>query len=82
MSAAVQETDRGLRLVVPFKVRARILAAAALEVSIGLVGLGLVCRGVFLNWGPGWAYIAAGAPLFSAFVVHEWRSEVSRRRPS
>lgn len=78
--AVVQETERGLRLAPPpFRVRARAIASAVGQASIGVAALAIVCRGVFLNWGPGWAHIAAGLPVLVGFIVHEWRSEFGRR---
>ena len=39
----------------------------------GLAGLLLVCAGVFLLWGPGWACITAGVPIVAAYVWREVR---------
>jgi hypothetical protein len=38
---------------------------------VGVVGLGLVCAGVYLLWGVGWTCMAAGAPLVGLYLWRE-----------
>jgi len=38
---------------------------------VGMAGLGLVCAGIYLLWGPGWTLIAAGTPLCLAYLARE-----------
>jgi hypothetical protein len=61
-------TERRLRL--------RELAPEIACDLVGLVGVVLVCRGVYVNWGPGWASIAVGFPVAALYV---WRELATAR---
>jgi hypothetical protein len=39
----------------------------------GIMGLGLVCAGVYLLAGLAWTFIAAGTPLLLSYVAREAR---------
>ena len=62
----------------PLLKRVAAMAPELLAEAAGIAGYGLVNLGVFVNWGQGWALIAAGAPLAALYVWHSIRA--ARRR--
>jgi hypothetical protein len=76
----VQETERGLRIVVPFRARVARVAVPLLWDAAGLLGAALTTWGVYLNWGKGWAYIVAGIQPLAVYVVYSIRWARAQRR--
>lgn len=47
------------------------IAKEVLLDAVGVAGWVMVCRGVWIQWGPGYGYVAAGLPLLTLYVVRE-----------
>lgn len=54
---------------------------AVLEEAPAVLGLGLICAGVYQLAGVAWTLIAAGAPLLLTYVLRETRFVWRRRKP-